>query len=597
MPSRVPHNPTMPAPRPQALTTFLCAFLLCAGCSTGRLVEQIAATPPPKRIQGQLRVSENLPAAVVEDAIVHQVKHSATAAKSASLESVQPTIIAPPPPPYSTVDYPTIIHTVSTVAVAVPDVTAQDGAKTNAAEAETRKTGVRVVLRRSHFDSASGQAQFYESAVKRGRGTFHNLPDGAYDVFYVTGDPNTSAAEVVANRNPDRRIIVQSPDSPLLSSIHSSVEGDAPLRLVQDVSPEHSRFEADAAVSASMSLGQAVTMDAIQDRSARGWELLSKRSLYAALEQFQSAIHEVGKRMGNSSESEKQMAATDWQNLLDGKTDVATSIRTEQLDPAELAKKLTEYVGGQKGMASTFRGLGRTYDAIGQSPRPLIRDAEGLAVLAYMTAMALDPESFQAANDLGVLCHRLGWLENAKSNLTFAAERSQDAVAAYNLGRVYWDAGQPMEAEKWWRTAIDRDDRLAPAHLEFVRCVLRSGGLALYPQDCQSFAQSLNRIVELRPKGAPESVWASSVLQRLQLVGRELELNDDGLVHRQWLGRYSASVIDVAARGIDSSGSNATAVPHDSGPILPAGPDMTGAVPAVRRLSHLERSNQKGSRP
>lgn len=620
MPIRVPYNPA----RFVRLSVWngrgvglLIAAAMANGCSAGPLAEPmvtVASKPEVVTVASHMPL-EPLPkiqrAAVVAPALDVETKR--VAEKPTETMTPRPTMIAPPPPPYSTVEYPTIIHPSSSVAIAIPKTTDLVGGSAKDSASNSSES-LRVVLRK--VSVPGGQPEWIEGKVKRGRCAFPNLKDGAYDVFYVSSAMESGDIDAkLASRHPQRRIIVEGARASLLGSIRTPVGQPEPLHAGVEVivaaATEKTAF--DGTESDRPSLGDAVTIDAVQNQSNRGWELLAKRSYYSALDEFQAAIHEVGQRLGEAEQGlSGRQVTSDWQKMLDGKTEIATQIRSEQINPIDLASKLAGYVGNQPRMAATFHGLARTYDEISRGPRPLIRDAEGLAVLAYMTAMALDPSDSVAANDLGALCYRLGWLEKAKSSLEYAATNSpRDAVAAYNLGRVCWESGEPLEAEKWWQEAISRDPDFAPAHLEYARCVLRSGGLALYPEDCRKVAESLGRVSQLHSKGSPEAVWATSVLNRLELVGRELSMNDEGLIHRQWiarLGHHDVAKVQLASRPQQTRQQAATpahvpriaiatAASTSTGPSLQLEPVKLESESTLRRLGHIQESKQKGRRP
>lgn len=446
-------------------------------------------------------------------------------------ESVQKTtpdvleVIPHPPAPFAVVDYPALIYRYPCVAIAVPDKEAASGVGA-------------VVLRKVN----GTPDDCYVATVKRSRATFLNLSDGAYDVFYLANPPKNPSEEL-AHRQADRRVLIEYQTASDLQNLVSSI--DEPMDELES-EPGFVPFEKwmqESAISPKdqrTTLGTSVMVDAVDEQTEHAWQLFRKRSHYAALRYFHTAVHDVGKRLGALRPGDERLTSSEWQAMFDGQSQTPRLIHEGEQDPAEWADRLAAYVGNQRQMAWTLYGMAKTYDAISQSERPLISHPEGLAVICYMAAIALDPTDPHPVNDMGVLCYRLGWMQQARSALHYAAVQTENPTAAYNLGRVLWEIGSREEAERWWQQAIEWDPSYRAAYIELARCALRFDGVALYPDRCRQLASNLNKILELYDRQSPEWTWAASVLDRLQIVGRELRLNDPGLIHRHWYAQLGA---------------------------------------------------------
>ena len=94
---------------------------------------------------------------------------------------------------------------------------------------------------------------------------------------------------------------------------------------------------------------------------------------------------------------------------------------------------------------------------------------------AYQRALDLDPELSDAYVNLGRLMHQLGDLEGAARMYRQAIERSDDAIAHYNLALVLEDRKNPAEALDHYHHAVRLDPTFADAHFNLGRLLENAG--------------------------------------------------------------------------------------------------------------------------
>jgi tetratricopeptide (TPR) repeat protein len=109
----------------------------------------------------------------------------------------------------------------------------------------------------------------------------------------------------------------------------------------------------------------------------------------------------------------------------------------------------------------------RGLDLEGDDPRA--------ARAAYRRALDLDPEMSDAYVNLGRLMHQLGDLENAAQLYRQAIERSDDAVAHYDLALVLEDRQDFAGALDHYHHAVRLDPNFADAHFNLGRLLERAG--------------------------------------------------------------------------------------------------------------------------
>ena len=94
---------------------------------------------------------------------------------------------------------------------------------------------------------------------------------------------------------------------------------------------------------------------------------------------------------------------------------------------------------------------------------------------AYTRALELDSEMTDAYVNLGRLMHQLGDLENAAKLYRGAIDRSDDAIAHYNLALVLEDRQDFANALQHYQRAVELDRNFADAHFNLGRLLERAG--------------------------------------------------------------------------------------------------------------------------
>jgi tetratricopeptide (TPR) repeat protein len=98
------------------------------------------------------------------------------------------------------------------------------------------------------------------------------------------------------------------------------------------------------------------------------------------------------------------------------------------------------------------------------------------AIDAYRRVVAIDPSYAAAWNNLGLLLHRLGRYDEARTAYTTALKQSAAcAEAAYNLGSLSEDTGDVEEAIRCYRRALDVNADYADAHFNIAGALARAG--------------------------------------------------------------------------------------------------------------------------
>jgi tetratricopeptide (TPR) repeat protein len=98
------------------------------------------------------------------------------------------------------------------------------------------------------------------------------------------------------------------------------------------------------------------------------------------------------------------------------------------------------------------------------------------AIDAYRRVVAIDPSYAAAWNNLGLLLHRLGRYDEARTAYAAALRESAAcAEAAYNLGSLSEDTGDVEEAIRCYRRALDVSPDYADAHFNLAGALSRAG--------------------------------------------------------------------------------------------------------------------------
>ncbi len=98
------------------------------------------------------------------------------------------------------------------------------------------------------------------------------------------------------------------------------------------------------------------------------------------------------------------------------------------------------------------------------------------AIAAYRRVVAIDPTYAAAWNNLGLLLHRMGRLDEAGK--AYESALDQDATcceAVYNLGSLAEDRGDLDDAVRCYRHALDLSPDYADAHFNLAGALARAG--------------------------------------------------------------------------------------------------------------------------
>jgi tetratricopeptide (TPR) repeat protein len=102
--------------------------------------------------------------------------------------------------------------------------------------------------------------------------------------------------------------------------------------------------------------------------------------------------------------------------------------------------------------------------------------ARARAIEAYLYALAMAPDYFEAHLDLGRCLHEQGDVEGARSHYNSAVELAPaDATAWFNLGVALEDLGRGEEALAAYDRACALESRLADAHFNAARLLEERG--------------------------------------------------------------------------------------------------------------------------
>jgi tetratricopeptide (TPR) repeat protein len=129
--------------------------------------------------------------------------------------------------------------------------------------------------------------------------------------------------------------------------------------------------------------------------------------------------------------------------------DTSTVTRAEALQRYHtFASQQLAFAGGNSNIASAaLYGLGRaeSISVAGGAHNPL---GGQNAMALFQAALAIDPQNYMAANELGVLMARYGDLDGAENQLLHSLSIKPQVEAWHNLAIVYRSKGKPQEAER-----------------------------------------------------------------------------------------------------------------------------------------------------
>ncbi|HET7341769.1 MAG TPA: tetratricopeptide repeat protein [Methylomirabilota bacterium] len=98
------------------------------------------------------------------------------------------------------------------------------------------------------------------------------------------------------------------------------------------------------------------------------------------------------------------------------------------------------------------------------------------AIDAYRRVVAIDPTYAAAWNNLGLLLHRMGRLDEAGKSYESAVDQDPTCCEAiYNLGSLAEDRGDLDEAVRCYRRALDLSPDYADAHFNLAGALARGG--------------------------------------------------------------------------------------------------------------------------
>jgi tetratricopeptide (TPR) repeat protein len=130
------------------------------------------------------------------------------------------------------------------------------------------------------------------------------------------------------------------------------------------------------------------------------------------------------------------------------------------------------------------------------------------AIDAYRRVVAIDPSYAAAWNNLGLLLHRMGRLDEALEAYRAALEQDPRCCeAAYNLGSLHEDQGAVDEAVAEYRRALELSPDYADAHFNLAGALSRAGR-------CDEAVRHWQRYLDL-DGGSP---WARIARAHLELV-------------------------------------------------------------------------------
>ena len=542
--------------------------------------------------------------------------------------------------------FPAVLYERSTLALAVPDETAP-ASRSSGYRSGTVRTWVKAVVLRKEQEPNQGELR--QAYVSAGHALFRDLAAGNYAVYYLatpirlTEDRRPERPEDLKQLStpPYRRIVIAPASGPLGSTARSVPSTrDARQEMIRQAAATENARRAGQDSRVKTLLGwwretgptstEVATPSGLPaQRSARGWQLLGKRSHFAALREFRLAVRAIAEKENGRATAYRQSLTGPGMvpRLLEDPEDAVSAMLHGQANARVQAQDLVRYLGQRPDAALTVYGLGKTYEAIGQEPVTLIAGADYLAIICYLAAEALDSDLLEATNDLGVVYYRLGWPDQAREQVLRAAESREHSRFAYNAGRLLAEQGQARQAREWWERAVALDPDFVPVLFELSTQQVSSSDQVLTTEQCCALANTLRQISEQSERGSPECRWANQVLDHLQLLGHELRVNSPSFVLRhslpvpperwtaltieEWSEKYAASqkrlksVRSKTPEPVDTDRVAATS-PRVSVSRKPSSEDsgnsglsgwaqFPGGIPIPRALPHRETAGRGGN--
>ena len=168
-------------------------------------------------------------------------------------------------------------------------------------------------------------------------------------------------------------------------------------------------------------------------------------------------------------------------------------------------------------LADSYSGLAASKPANERGP---IYDK---AIDAYGKALALKPDDAAYHNNYALLLARAGKMEEAKGELTKAAQLDPTAAGKYyyNLGAVLVNTGQSAAAEDFFKKAIEADPNYAPAQFQYATALSAKlqttpDGKVIAPPGMK---EALEKYLALEPNGQ----FAEAAKGMMQMLGASIE--------------------------------------------------------------------------
>lgn len=192
------------------------------------------------------------------------------------------------------------------------------------------------------------------------------------------------------------------------------------------------------------------------------------------------------------------------------------------------------------------RTADQTPDAAYRRGRQMLAEGRAAAAVEKLrTCLGLEDSFPHARLTLGVALAQAGWLQDALTELTAAAEQEPDRADVHaSLGTVYQRLDEPGKAREAYEEAIRRDPRDAVAHANLGHLLLRLGD---YQRGFAEYAWRLPDLPATRRRWNGESAGGATLLVRVG--GHDL---NGTLVLMRLVPLAAARVASVVVTGPDS---------------------------------------------